>query len=540
MSPLSTRVARIIWYIGIGMSALGGTFLWGVALSGAYLSEALRSHDISETVTVGGRVYEVVMGKVYENDTSIGGLTAARSLRVAYAVTLARRSPLMNLAGTNPEALRRSVDMLDATLPKLSAAAPDSKKLIAALYPTKYLQSLATLEENRQNLLRTQSAKNADTYEESLRDAQKEGARALSAFEKEFSAVAHENKQLRIPSIGGTITPSALLSAIDSIQSGFAKTQSLSNRRSLCVRGFIWVCQAEDITLPHLLPLPSAEVLSDRELERVRDVRNMFASALVQPNLLERRMAVISTSTCLSTLPGPYVFSYPSRPEFDPGSLPYLLNDIFFTPTDERAPMLDHLREKLDIAFSFANPLVFYRCPDVGLDISKIVTISTVSNFVGAHPEIARNWRRLSGAHLRSYQNELDTIRILGYALTETSEQREAHSQILEMMLMMRSHGAGLERIVLEIAETHESHLRARSLGLSVDIDGRTLALLQSAFPTLYQAYNPSFGGTFEGVRAFGTPPEDDKLYTYSKLRETHSREDLVNDLQSFFSFERP
>src|SRR3989344_7146478 len=80
----------------------------------SFFSSALQQADVIETVSVQGGTYRVDRGFVSRSDgVLVRPAQTIKALRLAYALTLARRSPLIGLAGTNADKLDAATTQLE-------------------------------------------------------------------------------------------------------------------------------------------------------------------------------------------------------------------------------------------------------------------------------------------------------------------------------------------------------------------------------------------------------------------------------------------
>ncbi len=505
-----------------------------------YFSTALRSYDVTETVYVGNNAYSVENGTVHSEGSVLFG--TGRALRVAYALTLARRSPLATIAGTDPERLAAAVERLEiqiALLQKLPAAAGEEsynrEEAVYALYPTRFLKALAEAELLRQKFLQDRSEESARRYDTGIMRALKAGRSDIRLFKEPFAEVAADNPT-SIADIGGTFSPHDLTKAVGDIEKKLEQTQKLMGKRIQCKRGLLSVCNPYELALPTVLSSEEAPAPSAKTLATAAEVRSLFASAISTSSLRSGPMILLPSSTCMRTVPGAALFTASPPPNSRTLPLPYYLNDLFFTDTSINAPMLNYLRTTLSMSYSFLNPLMFYHCPDVGMEISDVVAASYTRYFI---LENAGGLTQKSAYLFGQYFSTTEAQNIL---LQTLSVERDPAilNQALELLLMFKNRGAGLDSVVNSIADTQNSHLQVREHAPAFDTSLHILFLAQSAFPSLFQAYNPSFSAQDALVlRTANTIDTTSHARRYTELRTNTPRTTFLHDLQAYFSFER-
>ncbi len=511
--------------------------------SAQYYATELASLRASETISVNGHAYRIENGSV----SGVPAKDRGRVLRTAYALELARRFPLMNISGTDPTRLRDAAGRLAASasiianLPRAPGEEHlDRATMIAALYPTRFLESLAESEQARQAFLKSGTEESSRQYDASLERAVRAGQADIRTFKDAFMQAARGKEGKGISDVGGTIALNLLVQAIDAIEGNFSRTQKALLYRRLCLQGFVAHCDARGLDISFALggaspPLPA------QKIAEALSIRGIFAASQAKSSLGDRIMVITASSTCLSTVQGPYFFSAPAKAESGGSYLPYFLGDIFFTSTKGDAPTINYLRDDLGMSYSFVNPLTYYRCPDVGIDISNVYATNLTRRFIkdtyGDLDSLPGIPAMEFGQNLDTYLAQADAERFLRYALEHDPERKP---QVLELLLAFKNRSAGLDRLAENIADIQESHLRAYAKGLSADFSLQFLFLVQSAFPSLFQAYNPSFLAPASVPLRSGEADDRMKIYRYSELRATVPTESIVHDLKGYFSLERP
>ncbi len=498
----------------------------------AYFSKVLSEAEVVETVRVDERVYEVSEGLVVGLSGAVGARERLRAQKLAYSLALARRAPLLDLTGTNPEKLMEAVRDLSRARDGLMMIQETTREalIVRSLYPIEFLTTLAQVESARQDFLNSGDDLLGARYALALEGAVRAGKRSIADFKKTFQHIEKSSGGIRIPGLGGTITVSRLSASLTAIEHGFdATAQSLRKRRS-CISGDLDACSSPDLAIPLLdtgVPPPFRPELR----ARADEVRSIFAEATGQPEIETAKMIELSSSVCAGALPAPYYFLPPlaiSRPPRQ------FLNDIFFIPTNQpRAPVLEYLRTKLNMRFSRSNPLSFYQCPDVGSDTSAILaTVSAVSHAQARSSRTPEAIRLLS----RPFYSEADARSYVAAALASVPDD-----DLIALSLIFENRGAELEKTVQRIADIELNDLRLKEEGVPLDLRAEYLLLVHSAYPTLFQSYNPSFGAERVSLREKNAADLKELLQRkipYSILRESVSREDIIRDMRAHSDFE--
>lgn len=487
-------------------------------------------------VQVAGREYVVDHGAVLSPP---GSHTRRAALETALAIEYVQHDPLFALIGTDPVRLAsgsarlRDIERAYAGMKDAGDAERlDRAALLTHLYPTGFLTSLADVESARQELLRSHSYESARAYQNALLRAANAGESDLARFTDAFMQVLGDKKDAQIADVGGTIPVENLIRALATIKQNLTDVRGEIGKRDACFRS--GVC--DPLSLESTSTAQKTRPVSPSSFTRALKIRSILSDALENDDLESRVTVALNDSACIGTLPGPYLFSRPSSAAFNPNSLPYQLNEIFFMSTDRDAPVINYLRDSLGMHYSFVNPMTYYRCPDAGRDISDVLATGIARQFMRDHEALFRLPPANADRSERVvYASETEQL-LLDALKRELPE--DVRSATLETLRMFTDHGAGLDRLVMNIADTGESHIRSHNAGIPIQASLDFLFLTQSAFPSLFQAYNPSFGATSTlTIRSTQTHKTDTVRYTQLP---NIPRSVFVHDLSAFFSFERP
>lgn len=479
---------------------------------------------------------------------SVGALAANEedtySLRVVqtrYARELALRSPLFDLSGTDPNDLRNAAHALAAVQNELAASqlTAEDTTAVRSLYPIEFLLSLADLEEARRTFIDSGASMDRMRYDVRLADAILIGSHAVDGFDHVFQEIASAHPA-RFPTHNGSITTESMLATLAYIKEGFENTAEAAKKRGRCLDGHIASCDVALLQTPvpdlPIIPEPSEEML-----QNVAAVRSLLAESTNTPDYNTRTAAALASSACVGAASTPPYFFLPAIPG-QPVRMQYL-NDLFFTTTAGlSAPTIDFLRDSLGITYSRINPAVFYICPDAGRDAAAIRAITATATFALKHPDIAAHVQFPPSGAISLREDA--AIRYLRAALEESAAEpasTEAFEELIAVALMFTDRGADLDAVVREIADVGSADLRLKESGVPFDLSAATLFLTHSAFPTLFQSYNPSFGSRTHALRRahVADAVAVASMYRpYTALRRAVSREKFVRDLSTFFTFE--
>ncbi len=534
-------VRQIWWRVALSVIVLciiATTLLsWRMHRAGDFFAQALAQNRIRQDVLLGGVQYTVDNGLVTKAGAQVNAISSYKALKLAYEVTLARRSPLFGISGTEPSNLHAAVRELTEAVRQLTIvqATDFERAAIEGLYPTNFLATLATLEEARLSFITSASDTDAARYRDALKGTRASALADVSIFAKGYEQLVPAPDPSRFPTLGGTITAEGMRTSIGMLASRFEDAGTRIDARERCVNGNVSWCDASDIALW----MPS---------EQAQLVGSLFHYPLLGSNrtaMHEDTHVALAHSVCLATEPAPYVFTYGdlSRASRLPAS--FTGNFFYMSTAGYASTTIQYLRDTLDIQYSLINPIQFYICPDVLSDIARVHSIVQTVQFAKMHPTLAPAERNdlLSGTTFQ----EPEAVAYLRQAVSDAESkmviESDATMHELETLLnMWRERSATLDALVSAIAKVSETDAGARKSGIPFDVSARTLMRSHTAFPSLFLAHNPSAGSSPLPLREVTS--EDDRteltkrLLRFSELRKTVPRDELMNDLQAYLSFE--
>ncbi len=519
----------------------------------SFFKEALRDAETSEKISVRGKKYNVENGIVTsESGDTIKPSEELDALKATYALTMARRSPLFGIAGTNPNTLKQTVDELKNVVEDLAKAQDnprDATMVASSLYPIDFLYSLSALEENRLKLLASGTNTDSDNYEKSLRDTIRAGKRDIENFKKSFQKIIGA-KSMRFLGLGGAMTTESMLETISLIQEGISRNENILLKRNLCISGKTKFCDKTAIEIPAFRKLitnlkkPSGKNIPPL----IANAREILMEASGRPIEKNDILVVLERSNCLGALPGPYYLWVRTLTDNgEPTFRIFYAEDLFFLPrsAEGSGTMNRYQYTKLGVSFSLLNPTVFYMCPEIGSDISRAYGTLATTAFAKEHPSLAVPARNLLlESSLVTYGH--DAALYIQTALAELKTRKDPFSEAIKkelanLTLMFNERSAGLEFIVEDIVKVNSTDLHLKETGVPFDVSARTLFLTHSAFPSLFLSQNPSAGAV--NVRLHVQNKKDQEtlfsgVKRYSDLRLSVPHEKIVSDIRAFLKME--
>ncbi|MHB1086759.1 MAG: hypothetical protein ACYCZ0_03360 [Minisyncoccota bacterium] len=504
---------------------------------------------IHETVVVRGEALRIVDGEVEtESGTAASPSAQRRALRIAYARALARRDPILGIPGNDPQFLAESVNQLSEVvdaLVKKQGSAQDALS-VRSMYPIRFLQSLAALEGSRIAFIESGSDADELTYRAALSRALATGRLDIVNFEKAF-ALETSGKELRFQGFGGTISIRNMRNALQSIETQFEELENQTRRFSRCMGGSVEFCDPNALVIGRTFSEPLVETprISVASLSLVNEVRGLYAETMTKraaPMFTDASPIVLTQSVCLSDLPSPYVVMLGNTSRWGIPPIWYV-TDIFFSKTEgSQAPVLEYLAKERDIRYSRINPMMYYMCPDMGLDLAKAWAVRATAEFAQKHPKTASVYReRLLSAGGVWYES--DAYAYMRAALKEIHAQDAAphvRKEFEMTALLWNKSGAGLDGVLKNIVRIESNRLDTQERGVPFDMSAGTQFLTRAAFPTLFLARNLSKDSTVLPQTKKNASAESflSSLATYGDMRTRVPRDRIVHDLREFLIFE--
>ena len=541
---MRVRHRFLYWTLALALLLISwiAFFLFREISPDKFFSETLEEYSIIERVRVGNESYDVAFGIVRHEGTEVAGDRALLALRLAYAITLARRTPLFSLEGTDTGSLSRAIDELDNVRRVLAGTAtrPEDAVLIeTSLYPIRFLRSVVSLEESRKTFLASGSDVDEQKYRQSLNYT-------LSAFEQDLESYRQAFAHFVPPEIpaeyvllSGTITSESVLAAIDALkESGEAAKVALA-RRDSCLEGLIDECKPPDLFIPLF---SSDEKMSHVSLmipPLVEEIVSMRSAAIGDSeNAQEESVVELLEKTCPPYSAGPYYFVQ-GRQEEARGPASFFANDLFFYRSEDfkdtpGAVMMRYFAGK-NVSFVFLPTTAFYTCPETGSDLGLIAAVTAVVDFAGKNRGVApvAEETLLSSSRI---VRERDARAYVNEAIKKARPGNVAND-LAALALMLKDRSAGFDMLVGEIAAFGGNDVRMKKAGIPVDITPEYLFLTRSGFLALFMGHNRSLVGERDiRVLKEKTGPSGKNVYRWSQLRSKVPKEKIIKDLRIFIT----
>jgi hypothetical protein len=513
-----------------------------------FFSDALKSQHISERVSINGKEYAVVGGSIAQDAGPILGGAALPALRLAYEKTIARRSPILALPGTDPILLRRAVSSLKQLQGKLASiqSSEREKSLVEeGLYPISFLSAATDLEEARMQFLRTGSEEDASAYENAGRVALRAYQKDLTQFRTAFEKAVSPNAK-RYATERKIITRNGVLSALDLFASTLARFNVVFSKRSACFRGTISDCTTADIQLPPI-SIPPEQVVSAVERSSATEVKGILERA---GHLFIQKEPVtqLSSSACIETLPGTallFAANVPSSVEYLSYTRLEYIGDMRLVRSDTATSttFIQYFKER-GVEYVPDTPLTYYGCQEVALDLGKLSAVRAVRAFTLATPlsayvphESSQTLMRLEKALITdSIVSEREAVEYLSLARSLTTPEslpEHVRNEIVSLSLRMHTVSDGVYQTILNVLSFENMNLQLHANGPRAELAAPYLFFVRSAFTALFMKdallQNEKHTEIFQPTTI---APAEQPYVFYSTLPHTNAFSDtLVRDL---------
>ncbi len=478
----------------------------------SFFAGALRNAFSKEDVSIGGTSYHVDNGVVYRGSVALFGTETEPALRLAYEKTLARRSPLISLAGADPQALATAIQSLSKArdgLVEMQSNMTAAALVQSSLYPFDFLNDSAEVERLRLAFLQTGSDTDAGMYEHALEKTVDDYEKDLTRYRIGFVAMVPSN--IRTYTTAGLLISRAdTLRAIDSLSEGMDRTHILLNARLSCLNGVFSKCRPEDLVLPHL-PVPDKGLITPAQIGVAQSIRGLLVKDFRQEgkDLSTAPLIELNRSLCLAgtdLAPLFVVFTSKSWIDASPETEATYVGDIRLTkaaayPTVPYEDFFSSQGSTYVPNYLFSH----YACPYFAQDIGDVFAVRATSNIaertpVSAYATGAIKQKLLNlEASLALPNSVLHESDALEYARTAVALAEDPQSpptlldQAADIALLFKNQSAGFPFVVSNIAEVERLNILASSKqGLPVDLSAQTFFYYRSGLTALFMADNPS------------------------------------------------
>lgn len=546
------------WLIGAALAALvAGAYTlerYAESTRTNYFSAQLSAAVVSQQVELGGKLYTVKNGAVYDDQNRVlSGNKALSALRLAYAVTLARRSPILALAGSDLARLDQAIDGLASLANGFAEVQKKTRErtlIENSLYPIGYLHAMTRTEALRRSFIQSGSDRDLALYQEAQHDSLLEYRDSLLRYQSAFmTLVPHTQKRYAMGE--SVVTYDSSLRAVAQLLESNSRTYEAWRRRTFCIQGSIAHCKTQDLLLPRI-PQTHKQPVSQKSLAQALEIESMLARArdeTVSPSMI---LVNLSESACSGRKDVAPLYSI--NEQVLPDS-PFVnrqvtfVGDIRFIKSDQyrSVPFYDLFAQR-QVAYIYTAVPMHYACPEFGRDVLRVFAVQAVRDFVHEHPlslyvpaDNARVLRMLEAAidvPLSQPAYEADAGAYLAAALELPQETfpEDIRHKLLELSLQFSNESAGFEYAIQSIVRIENNNLAITDKGIPVDLEAPYVLFFRSALPLLYVSNNYSVTGG-NGIPPYPAVPTDQQnpYVYYSTLPRTPAMlEKIMHDTRIY------
>ncbi len=506
--------------------------------SAQYYAGSLSQAGVQETVYISNTTYEVTGGNVRTGTGTVRGIDSWRALKLAYAVTLARRDPLFALPGTDPAVLADQTHKLSGAAELLAAKqkTPLYAEAIRHLYPIAFIYSLADLEQKRLALLSHPTESAMQRYANALITTAAAKENDLASFKNFFMQTEGSTTNTQIALFSGILSTKSERAAITQYQQDHIATKAATYSVARCMRGVITSCPSSlTVTLPDekVFKVPETKLAEAKDVGKLWDAS--FAGMAGTSTVV-----LLNQSACLADRNGPNrVALLPVTTPEGPTTLLTNADTIYFKRIEPDSSTFDAYQSRvLGMHYTPINAFKYYICPQIGIDYGATLAVARNAAFATANPGIASEARRqlIAGSDVPS---EYSARAYTEAALSEHSLTATERHAVEELALMLRIKTGGLEEILKDM--THIITVDTTSpLSAVMDQSASQEFLTHSAFPTFLRIgdQNPAALALLYAQTSKASVAFEEHHTTYEQLRTKVPYSVLLHDLRSFLTME--
>ncbi len=541
--------------------AVGAFFAFGwhrQQSASIFYSNSLRDAHISEKVMVHGKQYQVMNGAVTPDDEKNKGADVNQALRLAYAKALARRSPLIALAGTDPKQLETAIDALEETKNKLAEVQKNPKDAIlvkSSLYPIEFLSALANLERARLLFLANGDKDSQKKYQMVQNQAFYAYQDAIGNFKKAFlQAVSPNAKSFAFG--GKLVDRESIIKNLDTLSNGMRETKSAAEKREKCLSGKTAQCVISDLDFPTVSVLEK-QAIAPALISQSNNIRSIFAKAFGDNEIMNGPVAGLSKSWCTADTPGAPLFvlyNVRTAEKDQEYQRSLFIGNIRFIDS-EKQKQIEFFRYFAEhgIKYVLSLPNAYYECPLGGYDTGKILGIHSVIAFakkssVSAYAN-GENKSRLkkmedsfaSPDALVTEKDVVDYILLSQNVAREGTVPEDVVDEIISLSLQLRNLSVKFNNLITEISRIENKNLDLVRREISLSLDLSYVFYVRSGFMSLFLSHNPSATG-FHGpfFEQNTVPLEKQPFIFYSSIPKTIDMEnEIIKDMDFFHKVQR-
>lgn len=513
-----------------------------------FYADALRDAAISERVTVGGRDYHVERGQVTLEGSLLSGYRTHLPLKLAYAKTLAARSPILALSGVSLDEFDAAIARLERTQERLADAQTsviERARTSSDLYPTRFLHAAAALENTRRAFLKDGTYEDLRSYLLSERLAIVAYQSDLNRFRRGFENVVPQD----VPAYATAkdiVSRESMLDALDALERGISAAMDTHLARRACLFGRTAACQARDLALPSLVE--RSIDASSSGVQKAQFSRDILARAGIPPQ--PGPFIRLSSSECVARDESPLMYAFSGISQ---ASSAHSYRSPVFVGHVALIDISDY--DDLPFYSYFAShgaryvpvrDLTYYACLDAAFDKGGVLAVENIARLArelrvsrfasGPLKEMLEDdERRLASTEVIS---EGDAVRYLhdARALIESASlPDDVESDLVSAWLELATRGGGTLHTLADIAAFEGTNLQLAEEGIVYDFGARYLFFVRSGFLGLFMAQNPSLIDTETRFFEANSLSEHEQPFRYVSHLDADEIEHVIEDMRMYF-----
>lgn len=518
----------------------------------AYFSSALADAQIIEDVVIGPTPYHVESGIV---STPKGIVPQSRNalsaLQTAYALTVTKRNPFFAIAGTDSIQLSQAVERL-STIQRQLAEAQDSSKeqylVGSALYPTRFLASLADLERERVSFLESGKSTDALRYSYALLSTMESYNNNIRAFQFAFERVVNQHTAT-YATAQEIITRNSILKALEGYENNSSDLHTKHKKRMKCIAGHIDLCNPRDLSIPPLSK-PTSQGGAPLDTSRVRDIKSLLADADTPIDLTAPVVYLLGSVCAPTTSKSAPAYTVAKRTQAQSGT-----QETYFIPVGDIRLIRSSQHTSVPFLAYFANHDVeyvpmrtnnHYNCIKLAEEQGRVFWILAIREFAHRSPlttfaetQTKDTLLELEHALSGEFVSESDAYAYMTIARSlSTTHALPPHisDEIIDLILQLNNASSMFDSTVNIMAFMEEGNLTLFKQGLQTDMYAPYLFFVRSGFFGLFGGANPSISGSQYQFEPNTIPPKKQPYIYYSSLPLTTSmRDKLLHDFTFYY-----
>ncbi len=474
------------------------------------------------------------------------------TLRLAYAKTLAERSPLLSLAGTDPDALQYAVDDAEKTrsaFADIQKTSGHAALVTSGLYPISFLRAITAAEKARRVFIQSGTAEDNAVYDKARRDALTAYQKSLTQFRSAFIATVPPS--MRTYTAGGVlVSREGVLQAVDALEVGSEKISAKDRERERCLSGHTDSCEAGDLAIPMLTMPPPVTPLSAVDRSTITAVR-AFSAELGKPLAPAEPLVQLADSACNgSSTPAVFGFYTDDTKNHSSGYVqPTIAGDLRLVRAVEypNEPFFSYFKNQ-GAQYVPNNPLTHYTCPGVGRDIATALWIrevrqfalsAKVSQYSGPYAEALRSTEHtFASAYITEEADAVAYMNLARSSVQGGAVPEDTKNRVISLLLEKLDNSTDFDHVVSLVVSIEQSNLRAVGHEVPLDLQAETLFYFRSAWFPFFMADNASVA-QFQGPLLPPLQAQDVQspfVYASSLLNKPQDRAQLEKDLTLYMT----